>query len=86
MARRKSRNKYWMQGAVKRPGELRKWLKRNKRRIVGAIKEDPFDEKGRIKVTALKKLRKTRFYEELPPQRKQEINYAIIAHKLRKRR
>ena len=85
MARRRSKE-YWMQDAVKRPGELRKWLKRNKQRVVGAIKEDPFDEKGRIKVTALKKLRKTRFYEKLPTRRKQEINYAIIAHKLRKKR
>jgi len=83
MARRRSRDKYWIQEAVKRPGSLKAWLKRNKRRVVAAIKEDPFTRDGKIKVTALKKLRKTSLYEKLPTSIKQKINLAITLKRLR---
>jgi len=83
MARGRSRDKYWIQEAVKRPGSLKAWLKRNKRRVVAAIKEDPFTRDGKIKVTALKKLRNTRLYDKLPTHIKQKINLAITLKKLR---
>jgi hypothetical protein len=76
------RNRYWIQRAVKRPGSLKAWLKRNKRRVVAAIKEDPFTEDGKIKVTALKKLRNTNLYERLPTRIKQKINLAITLRRL----
>jgi hypothetical protein len=80
-----ARKKYWMQDAVKRPGSLRAWLKRNKRRVAAAIKEDPFTRDGKIKVTALKKLRNTNLYEKLSSTRKKQINLAIIFSKYRKK-
>jgi len=83
MARGRSRDKYWIQEAVKRPGSLKAWLKRNKRRVAAAIKEDPFTRDGKIKVTALKKLRNTNLYEKLPTHIKQKINLAITLKKLR---
>ena len=76
------RKKYWIQDAIKRPGSLRAWLKRNKRKVVAAIKEDPFTKDGKIKVSALKKLRKTKLYERLPTRIKQKINLAITLRKL----
>jgi hypothetical protein len=83
MARRhRSRDKYWIQDAVKRPGSLRAWLKRNKRRVVAAIKEDPFTRDGKIKATALKKLRNTNLYDRLPTHIKQKINLAITLKRL----
>jgi hypothetical protein len=82
MARRKTSKEYWIQGAVKRPGKLKKWLKRNKRRVVAAIKEDPFTRDGKIKVTALKKLRNTNLYDRLPTHIKQKINLAITLRRL----
>jgi len=79
------RSKYWIQKAIKRPGSLRAWLKRNKRKVVAAIKEDPFTKDGKIKVSALKKLRRTKLYERLPTRIKQKINLAITLRKLSSR-
>jgi len=76
------RKEYWIQDAIKRPGSLRAWLKRNKRKVVAAIKEDPFTKDGKIKVSALKKLRRTKLYERLPTRIKQKINLAITLRKL----
>jgi hypothetical protein len=76
------RSKYWIQKAIKRPGSLRAWLKRNKRKVVAAIKEDPFTKDGKIKVSALKKLRRTKLYERLPTRVKQKINLAITLRRL----
>jgi len=76
------RSKYWIQKAIKRPGSLRAWLKRNKRKVVAAIKEDPFTKDGKIKVSALKKLRRTKLYERLPTRIKRKINLAITLRKL----
>ena len=88
MARRRrgGKEEYWIQEAIKRPGSLRAWLKRNKRKVVAAIKEDPFTRDGRIKVTALKKLRRTKLYERLPTRIKQKINLAITLKRLAARR
>jgi hypothetical protein len=79
------RKKYWIQDAIKRPGSLRAWLKRNKRKVVAAIKEDPFTKDGKIKVSALKKLRRTKLYERLPTRIKQKINFAITLRRLSSR-
>ena len=61
--------------------KVRAWLKRNKRRVVAAIKEDPFAKDGKIKVTALRKLRNTSLYElsilsELHP----EVYFLIVVY------
>jgi hypothetical protein len=76
------RKKYWIQDAIKRPGSLRAWLKRNKRKVVAAIKEDPFTKDGKIKVSALKKLRRTKLYERLPTRIKRKINLALTLRRL----
>ena len=79
------RKEMWIQEAIKRPGSLRAWLKRNKRKVVAAIKEDPFTRDGKIKVSALRKLRRTKLYEKLPTRIKQKINLAITLKRLGKR-
>jgi len=80
MARRSNR---WIQRAIKRPGSLKAWLKRNRARIKRATGKDPFTRDGKVSVSALKALRKTKVYERLPARVKQKINLAITLHKLR---
>ncbi len=77
-------NRRWIQRAIKRPGELKRWLKRNAKKIEKLTGEKPFTKSGEVNTNALKKLRKTEFYEKLPTFRKQEINFAITAEKFRK--
>ena len=83
MARRK---KKWIQKAVKREGALTRWLKRNERKIIGAIKRSPFNKDGSISVTALKMLRRTKLYERADATTKRRINLAITLMRLSKRR
>jgi len=82
---RKSRKKYWIQRAVKRKGALTTWLKRNERKVVGAIKDNVFDKAGNINKSALEKLRRSDFYEKLDAKTKRRINLAINLMRLRKR-
>ena len=81
MARRKSDK--WIQRAIKRPGSLRAWLRRNRARIKRAVGRDLFTKDGKVSVAALKALRRTKLYEKLPLRIKQKINLAITLHKLR---
>jgi hypothetical protein len=80
MRRRSDR---WIQKAIKKPGSLRAWLKRNRARIKRVTGKDPFTKSGKVNVTALKRLRRSRMYERLPARVKQKINLAITLHKLR---
>lgn len=51
------RVKYWIQEAIKHPGALTAWLKRNKSELEKKLKTKIFTRDGKIKVSALKKLR-----------------------------
>ena len=81
MAKRRNK-KYWIQRAVKKEGALTSWLRKNERKIIGAIKESPFDRQGKIKRSALLKLRRTDFYKGLNATTKRRINLAINLMKL----
>jgi hypothetical protein len=76
-------NSKWIQRAIKRPGSLRAWLKKNRARIKRATGRNPFTRDGKVSVTTLKALRRTKLYEKLPLRIKQKINLAITLHKLR---
>jgi len=78
------RSRYWIQEAIKHPGSLKRWVKKNRARIKRATGIDPLTKDGRIKVTALKKLRRTKMYERLPAHRKRQINLAITLRELHK--
>ena len=80
-----ARKRRWIQKAIKKRGALKAWLKRNERKIVSAIKDSVFDKEGDIKVTALRKLRRTKLWDRLSSTTKRRINLAITLHKLRKR-
>ncbi len=75
----------WIQEAIKKEGALKEWVKKNKKKIIGAIKENPLTQDGKIKITALKKLKKTKLYERLDKKTKSRINLAITLKKLRKK-
>ncbi|MDW8004917.1 MAG: hypothetical protein RMI04_08925 [Thermofilaceae archaeon] len=79
---------YWIQEAIEKPGALRAWLKANRHSIRRVTGEDPFDKRGRVKVTTLKKLRKAAKAGRvrLSDTTLRRINLAITLHKLRKRR
>lgn len=79
-----ARGRYWIQRAIKRPGALRAWLKRNRKRIRAAVGEDPFTKTGKIKVSVLRKLRETSLYQRASPAVKRRINLAITLHELRR--
>jgi len=49
---------YWIQEAIKRPGALREWLERHRSEVKRLIGEDPFTEDGKIRMSALRKLKK----------------------------
>jgi len=84
--KRRNNKKYWIQRAVKRRGALTEWLKRNERKVVGAIKDNIFDKAGNINKSALEKLRRSDFYERLDAKTKRRINLAINLMRLRKKR
>ena len=46
----------WIQEAIKKPGALKNWLKKNRKKIKEVIGEDPFTKDGKIKVRAIKKI------------------------------
>ncbi|MEO0160399.1 MAG: hypothetical protein ABIL47_08000 [candidate division WOR-3 bacterium] len=77
--------KRWIQKAIKKEGALKEWIKRNKKKIIGAIKENPLTKDGKIKITALKKIKKTKLYQKLDKKTKSRINLAITLKKLRKK-
>lgn len=82
----RKRKKYWIQKAIKKEGALTRWLKRNERKIIGAIGRSPFNKDGTVSLTALKKLRKTRFYKGLSTTTKRRINLAITLIEMAKKR
>ena len=81
---RKKRSDRWIQEAIKRPGALKTWLKRNRRKIKRLTGMDPFTKSGEINTRCLQKLRKTEWYDRLSTRTKRRINLAITLEKLRK--
>jgi dephospho-CoA kinase len=87
MGRRRTTARYWIQQAIKRPGSLRRWLKKNEKRIERRYGESPFAKDGKIKVRVLRKLRRDKeFLKELSGARyrliQRKINLAITLKKL----
>ena len=87
MGRRRTTARYWIQHAIKRPGSLRRWLKKNEKRIERRYGESPFAKDGKIKVRILRKLRRDKeFLKELSGARyrliQRKVNLAITLKKL----
>jgi len=80
------KSKYWIQKAIKRPGALKAWLKRNKEKVRRATGESPLTREGKVKVSVLKKFRNTKTYKKLSTSTKHRINLAIKLHKYRPRK
>jgi hypothetical protein len=82
-------SKYWIQEAIKRPGSLKKWLKKHSKAIARRYGESPFTKDGKVKVSILKKLKKDdEFLKKLAKSKasliKKKINLAITLKKLKK--
>ncbi|MEM2502362.1 MAG: hypothetical protein QXR02_06650 [Acidilobaceae archaeon] len=77
---------YWIQKAIKKPGALREWLKRNAKKVRKVIKGSPFTKRGKIKVSALRKIKKAINEGKLKVSRrtKARINLAITLARMRK--
>ena len=78
------RSRRWIQQAIRNPGALKRWLKRNEDRIKRLTGENPFTETGEVNTRALLKLRKTSWYRRLSPTTKRRINLAITLEKFHK--
>ena len=46
----------WIQSAIKRPGSLRRWLKRHEAEIKRYLGTSPFNRDGTIKMSVLRRL------------------------------
>jgi len=77
----------WIQKAIKKPGALKRWLKRGgARKIAAATKKKVWTKDGEINTNTLKTFRKTKAYEKLPTKTKRRINLAITLERLSKKR
>ena len=77
----------WIQHAIKRPGALKRQLKRGlARKIVAATKSPVYTKTGEINTNTLKKFRHTQAYKRLGRSTKSRINLAIRLETLSKRR
>jgi len=76
----------WIQEAIKRPGSLKRWLRKNQVKIKRATGMSPFTKSGKVNIRALEKFRKTKAYERTPRRIKQKINLAINLSRLRKKK
>jgi len=81
---RRRKNKYWIQQAIENPGAFREWVMRNRARIKRLTGVDPIKKDGTISVTAIRKLKHTRWYEELSTTTKRRINLFLTLNRLRK--
>jgi hypothetical protein len=73
----KGKKRRWIQDAVENEGALRRWLKRNWRKVVGATKKPVWTKDGEINTNTLKQFRNTEAYKKLPTETKQRINLGI---------
>jgi len=82
---RRRKNNYWIQEAIENPGSFREWVLRNRKRIKRLTGLDPIKRDGTISVTAIRKLRQTRWYRErLSATTKRRINLFLTLNRLRK--
>ena len=84
--RGKRGSRRWIQKAIKHPGALKAWLRRNRRKIKRLTGMDPFTRSGEVNTRALQKLRRTDWYERLDTETKRRINLAITLERLRRDR
>jgi dephospho-CoA kinase len=82
-----ARTKHWIQRAIKRPGSLRAWLKKNARKIERRYGESPFTKDGKINARVLRRLRSDKeFLKDLAGSRwrliHRKINLAITLKRL----
>lgn len=52
-----SKDKKWIQKAIKRPGSLRRWAKKHRQEIKEVTGEDPFTKEGKLNKRVLRKLK-----------------------------
>lgn len=89
MARRKRRrSNYWIQRAIKKPGALTRWVKRNRAKLKRILGFDPITKRGDIRDRAITKLIK--LYRagkiRLSTKTKRRLILARTLAKLRRRR
>ncbi len=82
-----ARTRRWIQRAIKRPGSLRKWLKKHEKRIERRYGVSPFTKDGKIRMSVLRRLKRDKeFLKELSGARyrliQQKINLAITLKRL----
>jgi hypothetical protein len=87
MGRRRTTDRYWIQKAIKRPGSLRRWLKKHEKRIERRYGESPFTKDGKIRVSVLRRLKRDKeFLKEISGARyrliQRKINLAITLKRL----
>jgi len=77
----------WIQKAIKRPGSLKRWLKKNEKRIERRYGVSPFTKDGKIRLSVLRKLKRDKeFLKDLAGARyrliQRKINLAITLKQL----
>jgi hypothetical protein len=87
MGRRRTKARYWIQQAIKRPGSLRRWLKKHEKRIERRYGESPFTKDGKVRMSVLRRLKRDKeFLKELSGARyrliHKKINLAITLKRL----
>ena len=55
---KKTKNKKWIQKAIKKPGALTNWFKRNRKKLKRILGYDPITKKGDIRDSAVNKILK----------------------------
>ena len=79
------RRRRWIQKAIKRPGALRRQLKRGlARKIASATHSPVYTKSGEINTNTLRKYRKTKAYKKLGKRTKSRINLGIRLEKYSK--
>jgi hypothetical protein len=79
--------KYWIQRAIKRPGSLRRWLKKHEKRIERRYGVSPFTRDGRIRMSVLRRLKRDKeFLKDLAGSKyrliHKKINLAVTLKRM----
>lgn len=82
--RKKRKKRKWIQKAIKHPGALKAWAKRNARKIAAATHSKVFTKDGELNTRTLEKLRHTKMWDRLDTTTKRRINLAITLEKMHK--
>lgn len=81
---RGSKDRRWVQRAIRSPGALTRWMKRHREKVMEVTGVDPFTKKGEIRQLALIRLRKSDWYKRLSTRTKRRINLAITLERMRR--